>query len=251
MLFIEEPLSCNIGRLIIVLCPVFSTSDAPMVRNSQSYFSFQQEGLNNTALRNRILAGYNLVHFQSTYHKYISTIEDPKRKRMAKEVFVSFSDHVAPHVTLFKHGILYNDANSRNIILKRTTSQDNYEVAGFIDYDDAVYSCYVFDLGTLLAHMFIENIYPDNCLDPIAFVAPIISGYYHAFSLSPEELSSLYSVVMACCCQLGMVSAVCYKKEPWNSYILLYVDSSWKAIELLSSTTKTEVDRVWRSAVGN
>ena len=170
---------------------------------------------------------------------------------MAKEVLALFNDHVQPHISSFKQGIIYNDANSHNIILKRTSSQDSYEVAGYIDYDDAAYSCYVFDLGKLLAHLFIEKIYPDSCLDPVAFMVPLISGYNRAFSLSQEEMSSLYPVVMACCCQLGMVSAVSSKKEPWNSYILHYVDSSWKAIERLLSIPKTEIDKVWESAMGN
>lgn len=168
---------------------------------------------------------------------------------MAKEVFTSFRDHVAPHIPSFKQGIIYNDANSSNIVL-RPTSQDEYAVAGFIDYDDAVYSCYVFDLGTLLAHMFIENIYPVGCLDPVGFMAPLISGYNQAFPLSQVEMKCLFSVVMARCCQLGMVSGVCYKNEQWNSHIAVYVDSSWRAMELLLSVSKPEIDRMWGGAVG-
>lgn len=183
------------------------------------------------------------------YHKYLPTVKDPQKRGMVGKIYVSFTDNVAPYIPSFQQGIIYNDPSSHNLIL-RSVSQSKYEVVGCIDYDDAVYSCYVFDLGILIAHMIIEKMYPEECTDPVSFMAPLVSGYTHEFSLTQEELSSLYSVVMARCCQLAMVSVLNGKKDPCNAYLARVIDLSWKAVEFLVGFDKTEVDRVWKCAVG-
>ncbi len=180
------------------------------------------------------------------FPEFISSVEDPYRKKMAEQVFVEFTTHVAPRIPTFKRGILYNDAHTTNIIVQ--ASKEQYKFAAFIDFDDAVNSCYLFELAVLVTDVIAEFSNPQT--NPFELVSPLISGYSQEFELSKEEMGFLYYAVMARCCQVAMVSEVQYKNEPWNDYLVSSIEPRWKVIELLLSTTKAEVDRIWSGAMG-
>ncbi len=207
---------------------------------------FIQDGFSNEAISTRVLTNFDQMHFQDMFPEFISSVEDPYRKKMAEQVFVGFTTHVAPRIPIFKRGILYNDAHTTNIIVQ--ASKEQYKFAAFIDFDDAVNSCYLFELAVLVADVIAE--FADPHPNPIELVTPLISGYSQEFELSKEEMGFLYYAVMTRCCQVAMVSEVQYKNEPWNDYLVSSIEPRWKVIELLLSTPKAEVDRIWSGSMG-
>ena len=167
---------------------------------------------------------------------------------MAKYVLDAFEEHVSPKIPKFKKGIIYGDANGLNIIIQKDSIGD-YQIAGIIDFGDCVSSCYVFDLGILLAYVMLENLDLKSGVSPIEFVGPVLRGYTDAFPLTDEELSCLYYITMARCCQSGIVGTCSFKQEPWNTYLLTTPAKCWRLIEHMSNTSKQVVDRIWASAL--
>ena len=179
------------------------------------------------------------------YRKFLSSVDDPDRRKMARAVFAGYKTHVAPKLPSFRRGVIYNDAHTSNIVVR--PDKGHFRVEAFIDFDDAVNSYYVFELAVLLADFLSENIDGDQ---PIQLVTPLISGYCQEFHLSEDECGCLYQLVMARCCQLGMVTGEQYKREPWNQYLLLSLDPPWRVVDLLLRTEQQDVVRVWVSAIG-
>lgn len=168
---------------------------------------------------------------------------------MAQQVLLGFKTNIAPNIPTFKRGTIYNDAHTGNIIVQR--NREHYEVVAFIDFDDAVNSCYLFELAVLVTDILAENSDSDESpIEPIELVVPLIAGYCGQFELSKEELCCLYDAVMTRCCQMAMVSGVQYKNEPWNGYLQACIEPRWKVIELLLTVPKAEVERIWCSAIG-
>ncbi len=164
---------------------------------------------------------------------------------MVEKSLSEFEDFVVPKLSNFQKGIIYNDASCQNIVVQKITGKDEYEVVGMIDFDETVYSSYVFDLSICLAYTMMENLSPTEYPSPIEFVAHIVSGFVSVFPLSLEERQSLYYLALARCCQSAVFGELNFKAEPWNEYMLTTPRKSWKVIELLLSAGKNYVDRVW------
>ena len=165
-----------------------------------------------------------------------------------KYVLDGFEEYVCPKMPNFKKGIIYGDANGLNFIIRKDNVGD-YQMVGMIDFGDCVSSCYVFDLGILLAYVMTENLDLKNGTSPIEFVGPILRGYTDAFPLSREEIDCLYFITMARCCQSGLNGTFCFKQEPWNTYLLNTPAKCWRVIDLMLSMSKEKVDRIWASAL--
>ena len=174
--------------------------------------------------------------------------DDEKQKEMITHVLDGFEKYVSPKMPNFKKGIIYGDANGLNFIIRKDSHGD-YQMAGMIDFGDCIPSCYVFDLGILLAYVMTENLDPENSMSPIEFVGPILRGYTDTFPLSKEEIDCLYYIAMARCCQSGLNGMLTFKQEPWNTYLLNTPSKCWRVIELMLGTSKEEVDRIWVNAL--
>ena len=143
---------------------------------------------------------------------------------------------------------MYGDASGQNIVLRRSVSGD-YELAGIIDFGHAISSCYVFDIGILLAYIMIENL--DHAgVTPMEFVGPMLKGFVDAFSLTAEEVGSLYYITMVRLCQSAIIGTGNFKREPWNTYFLTTPAKCWRLLEhMLVQYSKEEVDKIWGTAI--
>ena len=167
---------------------------------------------------------------------------------MALKVLDDFEKNVTPVIPTFKKGFMYGDASGQNIIVRRGSCSD-YQLAGLIDFGHAISSCYVFDLGILLAYIMIENQDHDR-ISPMEFVGPILRGFVEAFPLSDDEIGLLYYITMVRLCQSALIGTYNFKQEPWNTYFLTTPAKCWRLLEqMLMKYSKQDVDRVWNSAL--
>jgi len=182
---------------------------------------------------------WDLTHFLSL-RKYLPTIEDPKKREMAEKVFKGFEEQVQPKIPSMRCGTIHGDLNGLNIIL--TPQNGKYRMYGIIDFSDCRNESYLFELAIMLAYGMVMK---EN---PIQFVCPMLCGYLQAFPMSEEELDCLYYSTMARCCQSAIIGEYQFKKEPWNQYLLTTPTHMWKLIEVLLTTSKAAVDRIWTEA---
>ena len=209
----------------------------------------KQDGFRNSTIENHVNIDCDLIHFP-LIRKYLSSLDDPRKQEMVENALNGFEEHVLHLVPTFKKGIIYNDASGQNIIVQRDENTDAYKVAGMIDFDETVFSCYIFDLAVSLAYILMENLSPIGSCSPIEFMAPLIAGYASVFPLTTEESGCLYHLTLARCCQSAVSGEVSFKAEPWNEYLLTTPRKSWRVIELLLSTGLENVNKVWKNAIG-
>ncbi len=73
-----------------------------------------------------------------------------------------------------------------------------------IDFDETVYSSYIFDLSTSLAYIMMENLSPAGYPGPVEFIAPLFNGFTSVFPLSSEEKQNY--LTLARCCKSAVFS---------------------------------------------
>lgn len=189
------------------------------------------------------------MHFLDM-RSYLQDLDDPRQVANGEKIFKAFEEHVVPCIPLFKRGVIHGDLNGLNIVLKdKSSAHDGYQVAGFIDFNDSVRTCVIFELGISLAYIMQENLQPVYCSSAVEFVGPMIRAYNTVLPLSAEELDCLYYLVLARCCQTALNGIRSHKQEPWNSYLLTTPQKSWVLVDQLLNTAKSDVDRTWRNYI--
>lgn len=186
------------------------------------------------------------MHFLSM-KQYLKDLDDSSQISNGEKVFKAFEEHVSPKIPFFKRGIIHGDLNGLNVVLKQF--DEAYHVAGFIDFNDCIKTCIIFELGISLAYIMQENTTPIYCTNAVEFVGPLIGAYNKVLPLTPEELDSLYYLVLARCCQTALNGIRSHKVEPSNSYLLTTPRKSWILIDQLLNTPKNVVDDVWKNYI--
>lgn len=204
----------------------------------------------NKFLSSRKNYDWDLMHFEGM-RKYLHELSDPLQVENGEKIFKAFEEHVAPKIPLFKRGIIHGDLNGLNIVLQEKLSGDGYRVAGFIDFNDSVKTCVIFELGISLAYIMQENTHPVTCSNVVEFVGPMISAYNSVVGLNAEEIDCLYYLILARCCQTALNGIRAHKAEPWNSYLLTTPQKSWLLIEELINTPKCTVDDTWKDCMNS
>lgn len=188
------------------------------------------------------------MHFLSM-KSYLQDLDDSNHISNGEKIFKAFKDHVSPNIPSFKRGIIHGDLNGLNIVLKeKQPTDDTYHVAGFIDFNDCIKTCTIFELGISLAYIMLDNL---ACYDVVEFVGPLIGAYNDVMPLSTEEFECLYYLVLARCCQTALNGIRAHKVEPWNSYLLTTPHKSWLLIDQLLSTPKHIIDGKWKNYINN
>ena len=189
------------------------------------------------------------MHFLGM-RKYLQDLDNPHEVSNGEKIFEAFEKHVTPKIPSFRRGIIHGDLNGLNIVLRdRLHTDDEYHVAGFIDFNDAIRTCIIFELGISLAYIMQENLQPAFCSNAIEFVCPLIAAYNSVLPLSADELDSLYYLILARCCQTALNGIRAHKVEPWNSYLLTTPQKSWVLVDHLLKTPKRDVDAVWKNYI--
>ena len=178
--------------------------------------------------------------------RYLSELDSLSQIANAEKIFKAFEERVCPMIPSFKRGIIHGDLNGQNIVLKQTAADSAYHVAAFIDFNDAIETCVIFELGISLAYIMLENLTPVHCSSVVEFVGPLIGAYNSVLPLTAEELDCLYYLVLARCCQTALNGLRSHKVEPSNTYLLTTPHKSWMLIDQLLNTPKDFVDNMWK-----
>ena len=198
----------------------------------------------NEAIESRQNIHWNLLYFLDM-RKKIPLIESTSKTERSILILDAFEKHVTPKLPKFEQSIIQGDVNGLNIVMEKKNLIDGYQYLSFIDFSDATKTCTVFELAVGLAYIMAENLTPITCSNCFEFVRPMIDGYTSVLPLTKDELDCLYYLVLARCCQSAVNGEICYKQEPWNTYLLLSPGKLWILSDKLLEMTKEKVDQIW------
>lgn len=157
--------------------------------------------------------------------------------RLAEEVIDSLNQFVVPHYDSFRAGVIHNDVNDWNILLRSETSST---ISGMIDWSDCIHSFVVCELATTMGFFALHLTEPGKNL------LPLVRGYTSELELLPVERETLFYWTAG---RLVMAPVLCllqYQKDPTNSgYLLNDVEPSFVALEKLLHFGKEAADKLW------
>lgn len=193
------------------------------------------------AVEQRVLSGWDLAYLPHI-RKHLPLIDDTEKREIAEQVIRGFEEEVLPRIHTMTRGIIHGDFNGMNVLLSR--SGPGYDITGCIDFGDSIFSCNIFDLAITLAYAMLQK--ED---DPLNYSGPIVPGYLTAFPLAEAELKCLYYCVLGRMVQSAVTGEAQYKKQPWNSYLLVtHAARFWKVIREILMLGRDKVEKIWSDA---
>ncbi|MCB0585100.1 MAG: aminotransferase class III-fold pyridoxal phosphate-dependent enzyme [Phaeodactylibacter sp.] len=159
-----------------------------------------------------------------------------------------FDTEAAPRLPGLRQSVIYNDANDYNVMVMEKRDGHpgtwTYEVSGFIDFGDVLYTQTVNDLAIALAYALMDK------PDPLAAAVPVIRGFHSVFPLEEEEVAALFALTCARLLISVTNSAINKEKEPDNEYLLISERPAWALLKKLGAIPSALAHYTFRHACG-
>ncbi len=128
----------------------------------------------------------------------------------------------------FRQGVIHNDANDNNIIVRNAGPWDQ-QVVGLIDFGDMVNSWTVVDPAVACAYAMLDK------PRPLDTAVNIIGGYHQVNPLNIIEMQGLFSIIAMRLCMSVCICAYQKSLDPDNDYLAISEQPAWRTLERLSN----------------
>jgi len=167
---------------------------------------------------NRALSDFDHVEFHARVlewdlqqtplsRKYVEDIKDPVLQARVSYFIQQYEENVGPYRETLRKSVIYSDANEWNVLV------EGENVAGVIDFGDAVYSHTINDLAIAITYFIMGK---EN---PVDWAIPVIQGFHEIYSLEETEIHLLYYLIGARLSISLCQSAHGKTADPGNEYL--------------------------------
>ncbi|HEY6223770.1 MAG TPA: aminotransferase class III-fold pyridoxal phosphate-dependent enzyme, partial [Gemmatimonadales bacterium] len=175
--------------------------------------------------------------------EHIDAIEDRGHRALVQRVLDRFDDEILPALSGVKSGIIYNDANDHNVLVR---GEDPWtrRVTGVIDFGDLVDSAVICDLAIAAAYASLGK------PDPINAAARVVAGYQSVREITEPESDLLDGLISARLAVSVVNAAIQRSAVPDNAYLTVSEAAAWAALERLLALPPRLARVVLRDACG-
>ncbi|MDX5693682.1 phosphotransferase [Brenneria sp. L4-2C] len=117
---------------------------------------------------------------------YLAFVDDRRQHQHITRIFDRYDEFVAPRLKMLRQQTIHNDLNPHNVLVTRNNPQ---QVAGIIDFGDALHAPLIAELATALAYQIGDGD------DPLEYVLPFLAAYHQQLPLSAEEIALLPDLI--------------------------------------------------------
>jgi len=134
--------------------------------------------------------------------EYGKLVDDAELRELIGKHRVTFDSEL-------RRSVIHGDANDYNVLV----DPERMEVVGLIDFGDMVYSYTVGNPTVALAYVVLDK------LDPRAAAREVVEGYTSEFTLTEDELATLWPLVLMRLCMSVCLAAHQQQQRPDNEYL--------------------------------
>ncbi|MBJ7220908.1 phosphotransferase [Brenneria sp. L3-3C-1] len=160
---------------------------------------------------------------------YLTYVRDREQQQHISRVFDRYDEYVAPVLASLRHQTIHNDLNPHNVLVN---PQQPTQVAGIIDFGDALHAPLVCELATALAYQI------GNGADPFEYVVPFVFAYHQQLPLTAREIALLPDLIaarMALTMTIAQWRASLYPAN--RDYLLRNLPYCWRSLRQMKNYT--------------
>ncbi|TXF85431.1 aminotransferase class III-fold pyridoxal phosphate-dependent enzyme [Neolewinella aurantiaca] len=163
----------------------------------------------------------------------------PEKARLANFFWDRFERETLPGLAGLPVAINYNDAHPHNLLVNGAG-----EIAGVIDFGDAMRTCTLSELAVACAYAGM------NTSDPIGAMTEVISGYRQKIN-EAVSIDHLLGLVVGRLLITVAVAAENAQKEPENDYLQVSAAPAWDLLEKLRTLHPVIINARFAAAYGS
>nr|WP_246048964.1 phosphotransferase [Brenneria rubrifaciens] len=158
---------------------------------------------------------------------YLTYVQDVPQRQHINRVFERYNEFVAPALISLRRQTIHNDLNPHNVLVN---TRQPTQVAGIIDFGDALHAPLVCELATALAYQVSDS------ADPFEYVIPFVAAYHQRLPLTPQEISLLPDLIatrMALAMTISQWRASGYPAN--RDYLLRNLPRCWRSLNQIAN----------------
>jgi len=166
-------------------------------------------------------------------------IADETRRALATRFLDAFERHALPLMPSLRAQIIHNDMNPHNVLVSPHAPD---EIAGIIDFGDAVHAPLVNDLAVGAAYQMIEAGHP------LEGPGDMVAGFHRVLPLEPVEIDILFDLIATRMVLTVAISNWRAARYPENrDYILRNNPKAWEGLARLSGLSRADAQAYLRN----
>jgi Ser/Thr protein kinase RdoA (MazF antagonist) len=159
-------------------------------------------------------------------------IADEERRALATSFLNAFERHALPLMSKLRAQIIHNDMNPHNVLVLAHAPD---EIAGIIDFGDAVHAPLVNDLAVAAAYQM------SDAGHPLDGPGDMVAGYHAVLPLESAEIDILFDLLATRMVLTVAISNWRAARYPENrDYILRNNPKAWAGLERLQGLSREE-----------
>lgn len=171
----------------------------------------------------------------------LNFITDPQQREIVTYFLDRFDTIVAPRLRHCRAQVIHGDANDYNLLVKADGGE---QIAGLIDFGDAIHSSLINEIGVAAAYAIME------AEAPIDDAAHIVAAFHQANPLQPEEIDLVYDLIALRLVISVTMSASRRDRIKDNEYLNISEAPAWTLLQRLRSIDPVFAAAILRHACG-
>ena len=168
-------------------------------------------------------------------------VRDAKRRALLERQLDRFDAKIAPKLAALRTQVIHNDANDWNVLVEPANQE---QIAGIIDFGDAVHSLLIADVAIAAAYAILD------VEDPIGAASQLAAGFHEQFPLLGEELDLLFDLIAMRLVISVSFSAMRQDQTEDNPYLAISEAPAWRLLEQLDAMNPQFATAILRKSCG-
>jgi len=163
-----------------------------------------------------------------TLGRHVVHITEASKRALVERHLDHFAARVAPRLADLDRGVIHNDANDHNLLVKDDAGGEP-ALAGLIDFGDILHTVTVAEPSISCAYLMLDRD------DPLSDAAHVIAGFHAVRPLTTTEQLLIFDLVIARLCASVLTAAHRRHLDPDNHYHQVSAQPVWRLLERLSA----------------
>ena len=161
-------------------------------------------------------------------------IADLGKRELVESRLERFARVVTPRLGELETGVIHNDANDRNLLV-RTDDDGTPRFGGLIDFGDMLHTAVIAELAIATTYLMLDRD------DPLAEAASVVRGYHSVRPLTAPERELLPDFVIARLVTSVLMSAHGRHRDPGNTYLQISEAPVWRLLERMTLIDESRI----------
>jgi len=166
--------------------------------------------------------------------KYASALDTWEQRSIVNHFLARFETFAMPLLPGVPHGLIHNDGNDYNILVRELNSGEII-LSGLIDFGDLIWCPYIYEPAVAASYAILDE------PDPTTIAGQILAGYHDISPFRRKEIELFLDLITIRLTTSVVLAAHQRKLMPGNEYLSISERPGWATLDRLITLDRSKV----------